>query len=365
VAIEVREGDLLDSGCEAIVNPANGGLAHGAGAAAAIRKAAGEDEFDQLCSSALDALVRARSPKVGGDGKLLVGGALTTGPCQLRSKGVKVVVHAVGPYHRTGDQAEENSFLSAIRAAFEEAVKAGCKSVSLPLMGAGVYSWSPKDSANIMLLALSQAVAQYGNSSPITHIVLVDFLPAHATAFKEALTSYVAGSSGSGTGDVPRPQVVVPRAPEFKWYWEKFGDWVGYDYDQAMQIERAIRDGSLPVTITGDVAGQFSDSKHKPAGALAPVYAVSKEPTKAPDGKTYEFRQVNVASNFFRAVKCEPFKAGDVMHGYTPQTSAGNLCTCTSSLISRDSDVFLPGCASTIFYVLVKTVTMPKLSHFL
>ena len=101
---------------------------------------------------------------------------------------------------------------------------------------------------------------------------------------------------------------------------------MAYDYDQVMQIERAIRDGSLPVTMTGDVAGQFSDSINKPAGAPAPVF--SKEPTKAPDGKTYEFRQVIVASNFHpRAVKREPFKASDVMHGYTPQTSAGNLCT--------------------------------------
>ncbi len=362
VAIEVREGDLLASGSEAIVNPANGRLAHAAGAAAAIRMAAGGDEFDQLCSSALDALVRARSPKVGGDGELLLGVALTTGPCRLSAKGMKVVVHAVGPVHRTGSQSEENSFLSAVKAAFEEAVNAGCKSVSLPLMGAGVYGWRPKDSASIMLLGLSQAVAQYGNSSPITHIVLVDLVPAHATAFKEALSSYVAGSSGPGTGDVPTPQVVVPLVPEFKWYWENFGKWEEYDYDQVMQIERAIRDGSLPVTITGDVAGQFSDSKHKPPGALTPVYAVSKEPTKAQDGKTYDFRQVNVASLFPRAVKREPFKAGDAMYGYTPQTSAGNLRTCTSSLMSRYSDVFLLGCACT-FYVLVTTPTMPKSSH--
>jgi O-acetyl-ADP-ribose deacetylase (regulator of RNase III) len=343
VAIEVHEGDLLDSGTDAIVNPANGRLAHGAGAAAAIRKAAGGDEFDQLCRTTLQALVNARSPKVGADGVLKDGEALKSGPCKLSAKGITAVVHAVGPRYMTGSQVEVGSFLSAVRAAFVEAANAGCKTISLPLMGAGVFGWSPDDSANIILQALSQVVAQYGNSCSITHVVLVDFLPAHAAAFRDALLSYVASSTGPGTRDVHRPRVVV--APEFKWYWDKSMDgdtsckWIPYDYDQVLHIESAISRGSLPIEITGDVAGKFSDSIWKPDGALAPVYAVSKEAFKGKDGIMYDFRQVNtcIHSKYVRAVKREPFKTGDVMFGYSPQASntaaTGNLCDFTSRFI--------------------------------
>ena len=75
-------GDLLAEPTEAIVNAANGHLAHGGGVAAAIARAAGpalEDEGGRI--------VAARGP-------LAVGEAVVTTAGRLPFKGV---IHSVGP----------------------------------------------------------------------------------------------------------------------------------------------------------------------------------------------------------------------------------------------------------------------------
>ena len=72
----VQLGDMLSSGCDAVVNPANSRLEHGSGAARAIWEQAGR-EYDAECSRALaDAGLRR--------GDLVEGRALRTSGCQLQ-----------------------------------------------------------------------------------------------------------------------------------------------------------------------------------------------------------------------------------------------------------------------------------------
>lgn len=118
----VVEGDLLAEPVDAIVNAANGHLAHGGGVAAVISRAAGR---------ALDeeghALVRAHGPVPTGD-------AVVTTAGELPFEGV---IHAVGP--RQGEGEEEERLAAAITAALTRAHEHGWRSVSFPAVSSGIF----------------------------------------------------------------------------------------------------------------------------------------------------------------------------------------------------------------------------------
>mgnify|MGYP003472267698 CR=1 FL=1 len=114
-AFEVVTGDLLKEPVDAIVNAANGHLAHGGGVAAAIARAAGpalEEEGDRLVSR---------------EGPVPVGEAVVTTAGRLPFQGV---IHAVGPYQGQGQ--EEERLVRALQAACRRADERGWASVSFP-----------------------------------------------------------------------------------------------------------------------------------------------------------------------------------------------------------------------------------------
>ncbi len=120
---EVVEGNLLAEPVEAIVNAANGMLAHGGGVAGIISRAAGPAL--QLES---DRIVRER-------GMLPTGSAVVTTAGDLPFKGV---IHAVGPRHGEGD--EEAKLARALAAAFRCAHEAGWASLSFPAVSSGIFA---------------------------------------------------------------------------------------------------------------------------------------------------------------------------------------------------------------------------------
>src|SRR5205814_6286933 len=86
---QVVRGDLLEEPVEAIVNAANGRLAHGGGVAGIISRAAGpalQEESDRL--------VAERGP-------FPTGAAVATAAGKLP---FKAVIHAVGPRYGEGDE---------------------------------------------------------------------------------------------------------------------------------------------------------------------------------------------------------------------------------------------------------------------
>jgi O-acetyl-ADP-ribose deacetylase len=120
---EVVVGDLLKEPVDAIVNAANGYLAHGGGVAAAISRAAGPELQRES-----DALVRAHGP-------VAVGDAAVTGAGRLP---FKAVIHAVGP--QLGDGDEEARLASAVAAALARAGERGFASVSFPAVSSGIFA---------------------------------------------------------------------------------------------------------------------------------------------------------------------------------------------------------------------------------
>ena len=117
------QGNLLEEPVEAIVNAANGHLAHGGGVAGIISRAAGPE-----LQAESDRLVRDRGPFPTGD-------AVVTGAGKLPFKGV---IHAVGPRNGEGD--EEGKLVRALSAAFQRARERGWQSVSFPAVSAGIFA---------------------------------------------------------------------------------------------------------------------------------------------------------------------------------------------------------------------------------
>jgi len=119
----VVRGNLLEEPVDAIVNAANGHLAHGGGVAGIISRAAGpslQEESDRLVASR---------------GAFPTGAAVATTAGKLPFKGV---IHAVGPRHGEGD--EETKLVKALRAAFSLAAERGWQSVAFPAVSAGIFA---------------------------------------------------------------------------------------------------------------------------------------------------------------------------------------------------------------------------------
>ena len=120
---EVVRGNLLDEPVDAIVNAANGHLAHGGGVAGIIARAAGP-----ALQKESDALVQKH-------GSIPTGSAVVTTAGKLPFKGV---IHAVGPRQGEGD--EEKKLVRALTAAFACARDRGWASVSFPAVSSGIFA---------------------------------------------------------------------------------------------------------------------------------------------------------------------------------------------------------------------------------
>ena len=140
-------GNLLEEPVDAIVNAANGHLAHGGGVAGLIARAAGpalQDESDRI--------VRSR-------GALPSGSAVVTTAGKLPFKGV---IHAVGPRHGEGE--EERKLFGALTAAFACARERGWESVAFPAVSSGIFA-VPFD-------VCARAYVRAGRASPLRNVRL-------------------------------------------------------------------------------------------------------------------------------------------------------------------------------------------------
>jgi putative ATPase len=144
---EVVIGDLLAEPVDAIVNAANGRLAHGGGVALAIARAAGRALEDEG-----DAVVRRR-------GAIPVGEAVVTTAGELPFEGV---IHAVGPHQGVGR--EEALLAQALQAAFLRAHERGWTSVSFPAVSSGIFAVPP----DVCARAYVRAVRGFVGAHPDT-----------------------------------------------------------------------------------------------------------------------------------------------------------------------------------------------------
>jgi putative ATPase len=144
---EVVIGDLLAEPVDAIVNAANGRLAHGGGVAAAIARAAGpalEHEGDRI--------VAARGP-------IEIGEAVVTTAGRLP---FKAVIHAVGPHQGVGQ--EEDTLVHALGSALLRAHESGFGSISFPAVSSGIFAVPLEVCARAYVRAVREFFASHGDT---------------------------------------------------------------------------------------------------------------------------------------------------------------------------------------------------------
>jgi O-acetyl-ADP-ribose deacetylase (regulator of RNase III) len=143
----VVRGNLLEEPVDAIVNAANGHLAHGGGVAGIIARAAGSALQEES-----DRIVATRGP-------LATGSAVVTTAGKLPFKGV---IHAVGPRHGEGD--EESKLFQALSAAFALASQKGWTAVSFPAVSSGIFA--------VPLDICARAYLKAARASPLSKVRL-------------------------------------------------------------------------------------------------------------------------------------------------------------------------------------------------
>jgi O-acetyl-ADP-ribose deacetylase (regulator of RNase III) len=306
VKVRALHGDLLYSGCGAIVNAANGRLAHGGGVASAIATAAGP-----VCEAECRKAVRAAG------GLLATGVAVPTGAgAVLNARGTMVVVHAVVPAWDTRDRGNAAVMLmrQAVRAALVEAEKAGACEVAIPLCGSGIYGWPASLAAEVVV---SELMAYASNpATKLTRLDLVDFDGPKAAAAADALralcgASSAAASTGASTAaSTGAPMASTGSLPRPQWYFHcqasstREDGFQPYDDDQNQQVEAAWLAyskgrGPSEVAIMDDAGGVKSNSHNISRGKRAPTYVISFKP------RIEDSYQINIVTRYARQLKRE------------------------------------------------------------
>ncbi|WP_371810180.1 macro domain-containing protein [Deinococcus sp. JMULE3] len=137
----------------AVVTAANRELAGGGGVDGVIHRAAGPE------------LLRA----IRAIGGTPTGTAVITPAFGLSARGVRHVIHAVGPIWRGGTQGEPELLAGAYRRSLELVVQAGCRSVAFPAISTGVYGYPLPQAAEVTLRTITAFLADH----PDLHVRVV------------------------------------------------------------------------------------------------------------------------------------------------------------------------------------------------
>lgn len=121
---------------DAIVNAANPALLAGSGVCGAIFRAAGYDELSAEC--------RQKAP-------CPTGQSILTSAYRLPAR---YIIHTVGPVWQGGEAGEKEHLASCYSTALETAMKAGCKSISFPLISSGIFGYPAQEALDVACQAI-------------------------------------------------------------------------------------------------------------------------------------------------------------------------------------------------------------------
>lgn len=129
MSFRIIRNDITKVSCDAIVNTANPMPVIGRGTDSAIYKAAGKEE-----------LLSARKQI----GIIERGKSAWTEAFNLKSNGIKYIIHTVGVSYCDGKNGETDILRNCYSSSLNMAKELGCKSVAIPLLATGFYSF-PKE----------------------------------------------------------------------------------------------------------------------------------------------------------------------------------------------------------------------------
>lgn len=157
--------DITTLETDAVVNAANTRMRGGGGVDGAIHRAAGPELLAECVE---------RFPN-----GLATGDAGWTHGWNLPARWI---VHTVGPDARAG-QTDPALLASCYRRSLEVADELGARSIAFPLVGAGVYGWAPRTSADLAVRAVRETPTR------LERVLLVAFSDDALEAVEAALAA--------------------------------------------------------------------------------------------------------------------------------------------------------------------------------
>ena len=180
--VQLVLGSLIEENTDAIVNVADENLKLMDGLAGSILKAGGPVIQDE-CTKYTDV-----------NGPVGVGHAVCLGSGNLPCK---KVVHAVGPRWQGGNTAEDHMLKITYLASMKAAVESGCRSISFPAIGAGLFSFPVDRCALSAVNALTLFIAVHPDTLSTVKFVLLQ--EADVQPFQEAFQSLLSNQSFNAT----------------------------------------------------------------------------------------------------------------------------------------------------------------------
>lgn len=190
VTIKLVKGNIIDQSVDTIVNAANKELNGGTGVNGALQQAAGPMLLPYCHSGLKPDHTGARCP---------IGNAVITPSFDLwNKKGIKDIIHAVGPVYADHTPEEAKDLLhSAYSNVF--AVARQCttsKSIALPSLSTGIYGFPQDQATEIALDAITTFLTEHSDLS-IKEIRLVIYPPDEKlyALYEQELQKYVASGA--------------------------------------------------------------------------------------------------------------------------------------------------------------------------
>ena len=169
-AIRLVQADITTVAASAIVNAANSSLAGGGGVDGAIHRAGGP------------AIMADLERRYGRGRHCPTGSAVVSDAGDLLAT---VVIHAVGPVWRGGSAREPELLASAYRSSLDLAASEGCRTVALPSISTGIYSYPLDAAATIAIRTVDAWIADHPEA--LDEVTFVLFSGETLEAFERAL----------------------------------------------------------------------------------------------------------------------------------------------------------------------------------
>lgn len=165
IKIVSTKGDITAQKVDSIVNAANEQLKAGSGVCGAIFKAAGKQKLQKACDK-----FQSKKNKV----RCLVGQARITPSFDLKKKGIKFVVHAVGPdCRKIKNKHLVSSYLSnAYKNSLKLANSKKLKSIAFPFISSAVFACPKPFAADTAAKAIKNYISNHRTSLKEIRFVL-------------------------------------------------------------------------------------------------------------------------------------------------------------------------------------------------
>ncbi|HOO70583.1 MAG TPA: O-acetyl-ADP-ribose deacetylase [Spirochaetota bacterium] len=152
--LHVKQGDITQIDCDAIVNAANPGLLGGGGVDGAIHRAAGPGLLEEC-------------RKLGG---CKHGEARITKGHKLKAR---YVIHTPGPVYKNGKSGEKDILGNSYKNSMKLARENGLQSIAFPAISTGVYGYPRKEAAEVAVATILQFMKENDYSADV-YFVLFD-----------------------------------------------------------------------------------------------------------------------------------------------------------------------------------------------